>query len=125
MRFASLPSFAPSLSLSYTMWLIVYGIFGAALLHSFRMGGRQGNWGKAVFLDGGLLLCSYFLSLAWQPFFYSAHFLIVSFLTLLLAAAAMCAFLVRIVFRSLWLSVGGVLILGVQVFFIVLTAGCF
>lgn len=122
MRFAKLPDFAPSLSLAYSMWVLVYGCLGGLLFLNFQMVRR---WGGCVVLDGALLLGTYFLCLLWQPFFYSAHFLLLSFLTLLGAAGGMAVFLVRILRRSLFLFFCGLFCLAVQVFFLSVTVCCF
>ena len=122
MHFARLPSFAPSLSLAYTMWLVVYGLFGAAILHCFLMGGK---WEKSVLTDAALLLSAYLLSLLWQPFFYSAHFLLLSTLTLTAAVALLVLFFLRMLRKSLWLTLTSVVILSVQIFFLVFTVHCF
>lgn len=122
MRFALLPSFMPSLSLAYTLWLFVYGLLGGAIFLCLRNGRK---WGKGVLTDGALLLGSYFLCLLWQPFFYTAYFLFLSLLTLVGAASLITVFLVRMLRRSFLLVMLGGFILLVQCFFIALTVCCF
>jgi len=122
MRFAKLPSFAPSLSLSYTSWLICYGIFGAAALYSMLISCKCR---RSLLADSGILAASYFFSLLWQPLFYSAHFLFISLLALTAACGLSCVFFFRSIRVSLWLSAAGAFILGFQFFFVVLTVCCF
>ncbi len=122
MHFARLPTFAPSLTLAYTMWLICYGLMGGAVFLCLKMGGR---WGKCALIDAGILLVSYFFSLVWQPLFYSAHFVLLSLLALIPAAGATVLFLIRVIRKSALLALAGGVILAIQGFFLVFTACCF
>lgn len=119
MRFAKLPSFAPSLSLSYTLWVVCYGFFGAAFYLCLSTGGKR------VIADIGLILASYFLSLLWQPLFYSAHFLLLSLVILTAAFAISAAFLIRMIRRNRFASLGAGIIAVIQGFFIAVTVCCF
>lgn len=119
MHFARLPTFAPSLTLAYTMWLICYGLMGGAVFLCLK------NGAKCALIDAGILLGSYFFSLVWQPLFYSAHFLILSLLALIPAAGATVLFLIRVIRKSALLVLAGGVILAIQGFFLVFTVCSF
>jgi len=122
MRFARLPEFAPSISLAYTLWLAAYGLMGASIVIiclTLREGGRRS------FREILLQLAAYLFSLLWHPFFYSAHFLVLSFVVLLGAAAANVLFFIFICRRSLWLSLSSVIVFLIQMYFMVFTLACF
>ncbi len=122
MHFGRLPAGMPSLSLAYTLWLMVYGLYGVSAALFFCTVVPRGFRSLTDFV---LLLAAYLLSLLWQVLLYSAWLPLPAFLVLLVSIGAETVFLWRVRVRSRWLFGATVLILLAETFFALLTAVCF
>lgn len=122
MRYSHLPSFALSLSLTYILWLLAYGLLGAAVpLTVIMEKHHRRNCLPAV----AILLISYVLVLLWYPLFYSAQFVLAALFVLFLAAAAIVVFFFKAIRKSLWLTMISIAVLLIQIYFICFTLSFF
>lgn len=118
MRYAKLPSFSLSLTLTYILWLCVYGLLGAgiALTVLLRHIARKP--------DLLLLICSlltYILSLFWHPLFYSAQFVFAAMLVLFFAMVSNVVALIKSFRKSLRLTAISFIALLIQIYFLCFT----
>ncbi len=119
MRYSILPHFALSLSWTYILSLVAYGILGALMPLCILLFGRRGE--GRVFLLIGTVLASYVLLLLWYPLFYSAQFVLVSLFALILSAGANCASFFLGFRRALLPTVANIALFALQLYFICFT----